>query len=155
MIKLICSDVDGTLVPDGTRDINPEIFDVICRLKEQGIHFAIASGRPISSIRSLFRPIEDKLFFIAVGGSEIATKSRVLFHWDMDRGDIEAMIRDGRRIPGCEILMNGITASYLETKDREFYNWLTDGYGTETTMADDLLTVDDNIIALSFYHRGH
>ena len=29
MIKLICSDVDGTLVPDGTRDINPEIFQAI------------------------------------------------------------------------------------------------------------------------------
>ena len=28
MIKLICSDVDGTIVPDGSKDINPEYFEM-------------------------------------------------------------------------------------------------------------------------------
>ena len=45
MIKLVASDVDGTLVPDGTFEINPEIYDVIKKLKEKGITFAAASGR--------------------------------------------------------------------------------------------------------------
>lgn len=35
MIKLIASDVDGTLVPDGTFNINPEIYDIIKKLKEK------------------------------------------------------------------------------------------------------------------------
>ena len=35
MIKLVASDVDGTLVPDGTFEINPEIYDVIKKLKEK------------------------------------------------------------------------------------------------------------------------
>ena len=120
MIKLTCTDVDGTLVPDGTRDINPEIFEVIRQLRDRGIQVAIASGRPLSSIQNLFRPIEEKLFFIAVGGAEIATFSRVLSHWDMGREDLEEMIREARQIPGCEILMNGTTATYLETKNQEF-----------------------------------
>lgn len=34
MIKLICSDVDGTLVPDGGHELNPEYFDQIRRLKK-------------------------------------------------------------------------------------------------------------------------
>ena len=46
MIKLIVSDVDGTLVEDGSADINPELFEVILKLREKGIQFAIASGRP-------------------------------------------------------------------------------------------------------------
>lgn len=33
MIKLIVSDVDGTLVPEGTNDLNPEFFTLIRRLK--------------------------------------------------------------------------------------------------------------------------
>ena len=45
MIKLIVSDVDGTLVPEGTNDIDPELFTLIRRLKAQGIYFAVASGR--------------------------------------------------------------------------------------------------------------
>ena len=44
MIKLICSDVDGTLVPDGGHELNPEYFDQIRRLKKAGILFAAVSG---------------------------------------------------------------------------------------------------------------
>ena len=32
MIKLIVTDIDGTLVKDGTLDINPEYMDVIKKL---------------------------------------------------------------------------------------------------------------------------
>ena len=35
MIKLIVSDIDGTLVKDGENQINPEIFDVIMELKKK------------------------------------------------------------------------------------------------------------------------
>ena len=37
MIKLIASDIDGTLVKDGTNVLNPEIYEVILKLKERGI----------------------------------------------------------------------------------------------------------------------
>lgn len=50
MIKLIVSDVDGTLVPEGTNHINPELFELIRRLKKEGIYFAVASGRHKCSI---------------------------------------------------------------------------------------------------------
>ena len=43
MIKLIVSDVDGTLVEDGSGGVNPELFEVILKLREKGIQFAIAS----------------------------------------------------------------------------------------------------------------
>ena len=33
MIKLIVSDVDGTLVPDGSPDLYTEVFDINLRLR--------------------------------------------------------------------------------------------------------------------------
>ena len=45
MIKLIASDLDGTLLQNGAQELNPEIYDLILALKERGIHFAAASGR--------------------------------------------------------------------------------------------------------------
>ena len=45
MIKLIASDIDGTLVADGSSQINPEIYTEILRLRSKGIQFAAASGR--------------------------------------------------------------------------------------------------------------
>ena len=39
MIKLIVSDLDGTLVEDGGGVLNPEYFSVIRGLKAKGIYF--------------------------------------------------------------------------------------------------------------------
>ena len=35
MIKLIASDIDGTLVPDGTHEIDTRMFDIIKGLKSR------------------------------------------------------------------------------------------------------------------------
>ena len=39
MIKLIASDIDGTLVKEGSHEISPEYFEVIEELKDVGIRF--------------------------------------------------------------------------------------------------------------------
>ena len=57
MIKIVASDVDGTLVPDGTFEISPLIFDVIAQLKEKSIKFVAASGRQDASLKRLFSPV--------------------------------------------------------------------------------------------------
>lgn len=44
MIKLIATDVDGTLVKDGTMTINPEYMTVIRKLTELGITFVCVPG---------------------------------------------------------------------------------------------------------------
>ena len=53
MIKLIATDVDGTLVKDGTLLIDPEYMTVVSRLVDQGIHFVVCSGRQFSSEQKL------------------------------------------------------------------------------------------------------
>ena len=58
MIKLIVSDVDGTLVPDGSPDLDPEVFDIILKLREKGMQFVVASGRPWASVESAFEPVK-------------------------------------------------------------------------------------------------
>ena len=37
MIKLVVTDVDGTLVEDGSPNIDPELFETILKLREKGI----------------------------------------------------------------------------------------------------------------------
>lgn len=62
MIKLIVSDIDGTLVPDGSHEMNPELLDVIMKIREKGVQFAAASGRQWASIESIFGPIKERYF---------------------------------------------------------------------------------------------
>ena len=153
MIKLICSDVDGTIVPDGSKDINPEYFDVILKLRAKGIQVAIASGRPASSISSLFKPIEEKIFFIPAGGSMISTCSRQLFVWGLPREIWQKMVCQVRQIPGMDMQINGTKCTYLETKDEEFWKWVTEGYGIQCERVADLLQVEDEIVSVNFYNK--
>lgn len=67
MIKLIATDVDGTLVKDGTMQIDPEYMTVIKELVQKGIIFAVCSGRQFISERKLFAPIKDQLLYITDG----------------------------------------------------------------------------------------
>ena len=57
MIKLVVTDVDGTLVEDGSPNIDPELFETILKLREKGIQFAVASGRPWASVERTFDPV--------------------------------------------------------------------------------------------------
>ena len=63
MIKLVVSDIDGTLLEDGGHELNPELFDVILKLRAAGMQFAAASGRQWASIEAVFEPIKEKIFY--------------------------------------------------------------------------------------------
>ena len=65
MIKLIASDLDGTLLQNGAQELTPRALDLIHRLTEKGIHFAAASGRQYANERRLFAPIRDEISYIA------------------------------------------------------------------------------------------
>ena len=69
MINLICSDIVGSVLPVGWAEINPEIFEVIRKLKEKDILFAAASGRPYSSMVKLFESVKDDIIFVSENGA--------------------------------------------------------------------------------------
>ena len=84
MIKLVVTDVDGTLVEDGSPNINPELFETILKLREKGIQFAVASGRPWASVERTFDPVKKKVFYIANNGSYIGCYGRSLYVYPID-----------------------------------------------------------------------
>ena len=73
MIKLIASDIDGTLVKESELNLNPEYYQVILKLKEKGVTFVANSGRQFSSVNKLFKPIEKDIYYITDGGGYVRT----------------------------------------------------------------------------------
>ena len=57
MIRLIASDIDGTLLQNNARTLSEELFDLIRKLHRSGILFVPASGRQYLNLRSLFAPV--------------------------------------------------------------------------------------------------
>ena len=94
MIKLIASDIDGTLVKDGEHELNPEFFDVILKLREKGIQFAAASGRQWASIETIFEPIKEKVFYLADNGAYVGCHGRNLFLNTIERETALEMVEE-------------------------------------------------------------
>ncbi|ROR22120.1 hypothetical protein EDD66_11732 [Mobilisporobacter senegalensis] len=153
MIKLIASDIDGTLVPDGYNKLNTEYFDVILKLKEQGIIFAAASGRQYSSIAKLFEPVKDNMIFIAENGSYVTCRGEDMSVSVMDRDIIHQLIRDIRSIPECEISLSGKHFIYVESTEKGFLNLLIHEYRNEVEQVTDLLEVKEDFIKISIFHK--
>lgn len=155
MVKLIASDIDGTLVPDGSDRINPEIFKVIRELKRQGIYFVAASGRQWKSIEKLFTPVKDEIFYIGENGAYVGARGRELFTVPMENEDVRALVRDIRTLPECDMMLSGKDVIYIESKDQTFIDYLILGYHNEVEQVDDLLKVEETILKVSVYHKGY
>ena len=155
MIKLIVSDIDGTLVRDGENQINKELFDVIMRLKkEKQIHFAAASGRQAASIEYTFAPIGKEIFYIAENGAYLGCLGRNLFLYPMERTDALELIADIRKNPNLDLVISGASHAYMETKNQEFIDWVRDGYHFDVVQVEDVTKVDDSIIKVAAYKKS-
>lgn len=155
MIKLIATDIDGTLVPDGSDKINPEIFEVIMKLKKQGIYFTAASGRQWKSIERLFFPVKDAIFYIAENGAYVGARGRELFTFPMKREDVYEIVKQVRQIPDCDVMVSGKDIIYIDSKNPTFIDYLINGYHNEVEQVEDLLSLTEEFIKVSIYHQGY
>ncbi|MCI8727920.1 MAG: HAD family phosphatase [Hungatella sp.] len=153
MIKLIASDIDGTLVSDGDNRLNPEIFETVLKLKEKGIQFAAASGRQWVSIERLFEPVKERVFYLSDNGAYVGCHGRNLFLNTIDRGLAMEMVEDIKKEPGLEVMLSGPDVVYMDTKDQEFVDWIIEGYKFQVKMVEDVRKVDDRFIKVSAYKK--
>ena len=61
MIKLIASDIDGTLLTNHGQIVPERTADLIRRLIDKGIYFTAASGRQSSNLRRMFDPSSENI----------------------------------------------------------------------------------------------
>ena len=96
MIKLIASDLDGTII-NGHGQCSPATVKTIAKLREEGIQFAICSGRPVSSVLPLvegwgLKDVSD--FIIGSNGGEVLETStgRMVRAYTLDADLIKEII---------------------------------------------------------------
>ena len=101
-IKLIVTDVDGTLGPVSTASINEEYYEVIAKLQDNGIIFGAASGRPCDALEKLFAPVKDRMLFLSDNGARGVYKGKELYTDAMSLTDCFALVEDTRKLKGCQ-----------------------------------------------------
>ena len=113
MIKLIASDMDGTLL-DGRKKLPDDIYDVIEKLYKKGILFAAASGRQMASLEKLFSPVKDKVVFIAENGGYVKFRDEEIFSDAMDKALVRDMVLKISDRPNFRFLLEGKECAYTD-----------------------------------------
>ena len=128
MVKLVVSDIDGTLVGDGqgAEFLSPEYFQEIERLYDKGIRFMVCSGRQRQSVKKMFAPVADKIFLGCDGGSLVFDHEKLLFSKAIQKEKAWEIMEDASGIPLCDIMVCGTKRAYCRWEDSELYRWMTE-----------------------------
>lgn len=94
MIKLIATDMDGTLLNDNGK-INEKMYDLIYDLNHKDIKFAAASGRFYSQLSKNFQKVNTDMIFIAHNGALVKynNKGETLYSNSIDKKEIDSVIK--------------------------------------------------------------
>lgn len=151
MIKLIASDIDGTLLPPGERHLNPELFDIILKLKEQEILFVAASGRQLASLQTLFQPIVNEISYIAENGAVCIHEDKLISSTEIDRDLVFRILDAIKERPSCKPLISCMDTCYVESGDDAFLYDIRHTYHNITTPIDDFCQIQDPILKIAFF----
>lgn len=147
MIKLIATDMDGTLL-DEKGNLPEGFFDIFHKLKENGIKFVVASGRPYYTLYENFKPISDELYYICDNGSCIAEENKKPKVDVMDKKQIEEIVKLCEDIPNTTLILCGVKGAYHKPCDDSFLNEINKYY-IKKYIVDDLLNIDDDIFKIT------
>lgn len=151
MIKLIVSDVDGTLLPEGTADLNPELYDVIRKLKEKGMVFAAASGRQMNSVHKVFEPVADEIYFISNNGGYVKYQENVLACRTFKPVLAKEILDYIRNMKNVFYLVTSPEGDFTDCKDPEMLEWLREGYQIVITELRDVEEQIHHLVKISIF----
>ena len=151
MIKLIASDLDGTLLRHGAQKPDSAVFELIEKLTEQGIRFAAASGRQYTSLRRLFEPVADRIDYICENGSLVVSGGEIIYRKGIERALGKRLIRGMYAREGCEPLLSGVMCCYIQPKDLGYEKHMRDVVGNDVVVVDDLAAVEEPFLKLAAY----
>ena len=154
MVKLIASDIDGTLLSYGETSLPLALFGLIRRLRSAGVLFCPASGRQYHSMRQLFAPVADEVCFLCENGAivyGVGNPGPVLCKTVMDREAALDLSREIFAHPDFEVLISGANTSYLLPKGDVILPLIRDRTGNNTVCLSRLEDIPEDILKVSCF----
>ena len=151
MIKIIFSDMDGTLLTSENK--LPEGFDaMIAELKKRGVIFAPASGRQYFSLLDSFTKYEDEFLFLAEGGTLVMYHGKEIFSQPLDKNLALEVLEEGGKLNNILCVYCGKNNAYIrDFQDLPVYRAELFKYYTHAATVKSWDEIDDVPIKVSFF----
>jgi Cof subfamily protein (haloacid dehalogenase superfamily) len=148
-IRLIATDLDGTLVDDA-KQIHDELWPLIDELHARGIAFCPASGRQYDNLLELFEDVADELVFIAENGTYVVAHGREISSDCLPLDGARQVVARTRTLSDAGAVLCGKRSAYIERTDHSFVGHVRPYY-TRLEIVDDLLKVEDDVLKVAIY----
>jgi Cof subfamily protein (haloacid dehalogenase superfamily) len=152
-IRLIASDLDGTLLLNGAQTLQPGTCELIRRLNRKGISFLAASGRQYANLQRLFAPVKDEIGYMCENGCLSFFQGEMIHKETMSRELGQEIMRAIWEREGCEILLSGVNTSYLQPKKMSYYYHMRDVVKNNVTLVPDIFQVQEEYMKISVYEE--
>lgn len=144
MIKLIASDMDGTLLND-EKQLPPDFFEVMDKLNERGIVFAVASGRTYSALEHLFpEPYRDRIAYICDNGACTVLDGKPVNVTPLDGDTYRELLEACGRIGDLRVVVCAENGVYHINSGDKFYSEVGRFYKKHSAV-EDLSAVSETI----------
>ena len=155
-IKLVASDLDGTLLQNGAKTPTPEAFELIHELHRHGVVFMPASGRPYMSLRHLFAPIADELAYLCENGGMVMQDDAAVVKRAMPRALAEEIWETVDARPEAFVFASGERCAYVLRGhgNEEFAERVSAGNHAPFKVVDRPGDVEEDIVKLA-YQTSH
>ncbi len=147
MIKLIVTDLDGTLLNDALQ-VPERFFSIAKQLFDKDIKLAIATGRAQASINEKFGTIMEHLYSISDNGSLMMKGKEELLCKPLIPSDIKSIVEIGRTIKKAWPVLCGKDAWFIENTDQDFLDKVHI-YTRNYHVVKDLTQVEEPIMKVS------
>lgn len=147
MIKLIVTDMDGTLL-DENGHLPPGFTEVLDRLTAKNIKLVAASGRPYYTLQTNFGPIGRHLSFICENGALVVDNNNVIYESAIDKNLVDEVINSAKEIEGNVLVLCTANCAYIENCSEEHLTEIKKYY-TIVKNVDDLRNVTEDIVKVT------
>ena len=147
MIKLIATDMDGTLL-DENGHLPDGFTDILDRLRAKNIKLVVASGRPYYTLQTNFGPVGRYLSYICENGALVVDNNEIIYKNLMSNDIVQNIIKEAKTVKSNALVLCLPNCAYAENYSEEQLSEIKKYY-TTLNIVDDLSKVDDDIIKIT------
>lgn len=152
MIKLIVTDLDGTLLDD-KKQLPADFYAVYKEMKSKNIQFAVASGRSYSGVEHIFGDLAKDIYFICDNGAFTVENQEIIDIRLMEKEIIHSLLDFSAELK-VDAMLCGANGTYIcSTASPAFLEKMKNHY-SPVTYVEDLYSVNDDIFKVSVYDGG-
>jgi Cof subfamily protein (haloacid dehalogenase superfamily) len=147
MIKLIVTDMDGTLL-DEHGHLPEGFIEILDRIRAKNIKLVAASGRPYYTLQTNFGPMGRYLSFICENGALVVDNDKIILESVIDNNIVTEVLNTANQIDTNVVILCSPKCAYVENCSEEHLSEIKKYY-TSLEIVDDLSKVTDPIIKIT------